>query len=122
MEFLITPGSTADVTALKHFNFDLSSGSKLYADGAYNDQQFEELLREASGIALVPKRKKNSKRINSSKDEFILRYYRGRIETTFIGIVKLMPRSIQAKTPKGFLLKVLFFVLGYVINRLFKTS
>ena len=72
VEFLITPGSTADVKALKGFQLDLPKNSKLYGDGAYNDYVFEELLHKTSMIKLVPKRRKNSRRKNSSDEEFFL--------------------------------------------------
>ena len=122
IEFLLTPGSVADVTALKYFHFNFAKGTKIYGDGAYNTQKFEAFLRETSGITLIPKRRRNSKRKNTSEDEFFLRFRRGRIETTFSEITSLMPRSIQAKTAKGFLLKVLFFVLGYTLKRLLKEA
>ena len=104
------------------FQFDLLKGSKIYGDGAYNDFQFEMLLKESSGIELIPKRKRNSKRKNSPEEEFFLKFHRGRIETTFSEINALMPKSIQARTPKGFLLKVLFFILGYTLKRLIKAA
>ena len=33
-EFLITPGSVADIKALKMFQFSFEKGSKIYVDGA----------------------------------------------------------------------------------------
>ncbi len=41
VEFLMTPGSTADVKALKMFRFSFEKGSKIYGDGVYNDYCFE---------------------------------------------------------------------------------
>ena len=120
VEFLITPGSTGDAKALRSFSFDLPKGSTVYGDSAYNSYAFETCLNTTCMIKLVPKRRKNSRRKNSSIDELFLRFHRGRIETTFSEITHLMPRNIQAKTPKGFLLKVLFFILGYTLKRLFK--
>ena len=114
VEFHFTPGSVKD------FSFDFEQGSKVYADRAYNDYKFEDLLFETSNIQLVPRRKVNSKRKNKGTDEFCLSLYRNRIETVFSSITSLMPRSIKARTSKGFFLKVFFFILGYVVKRLLK--
>jgi len=122
IEFHFSPGSTSDIKGLKCFFFNLDEGAKIFADRAYNDYNFEDLLSESANIKLIPKRKLNSKRKNSGTDEFFLSLFRNRIETTFSSIASLMPRYIKAKTAKGFLLKTLFFILGYMIKRLHKTS
>ena len=62
VEMLLAPGSTADVSALPAFNFDLPHGSTLYSDSAFTLYYLEDILREAAGIAFSPMRKKNSKR------------------------------------------------------------
>ena len=62
------------------------------------------------------------KRNNLLKDEHFLGKNRWRIETTFSEITALMPRSLQARTSKGFLLKIMFFILGYSVKRLMKAS
>ena len=120
VEFFFTSGNVTDVAALKLFQFNLLRGSKVYGDKAYNDSHFETFLNRKCGIELIPQRKKNSRRKNSPEDDFFLNHHRGRIETTFSEIIGLMPRTIRAKTAKGFLLKVLFFILGYIIKRTIK--
>jgi hypothetical protein len=122
IEFHFTPGSTSDVKGLKDFSFDLGEGTSIYADRAYNDYRFEDLIQECAGIKLIPGRKTNSKRRNSETDRFFLSLYRNRIETTFSSITSLMPRCIRARTANGFFLKVFFFVLGYMVKRLIKTD
>ena len=117
VEFFFTSGNVADVSALKLFQFNLRRGSKVYGDKAYNDSQFETFLKDACSIELIPQRKKNSRRKNSFEDEFFLKHHRARVETTFSEIIGLMPRTIRAKTSKGFLLKVFFFILGYIVKR-----
>jgi len=119
IEFLITPGSESDIAAFRGFMFDLPEKSVIFADRAYTDYQFEDDLREFSGINLIAKRKGNAKRQHSAKDAEALRKNRNRIETCFSSIVNLMPRSIRAKTIKGFCLKVFFFVLGYTFKKAF---
>ena len=49
---------------------------------------------------------------------FMLNLARNRIETVFSSIISRMPRNIRARTEKGFYLKILFFILAYLINRL----
>jgi Transposase DDE domain len=105
VEFVFTPGSEADVQGFKRFECDFMNESKIYADKAYTDYIQEDLLQEACGIQMVPKRKKNSKRKNSPFNDFFLSLNRNKIETTFSAIVNLMPRCIRAVTAKGFCLK-----------------
>ena len=119
VEFLIAPGAESDVTVMKQFRFDLPSGSVCYADKMYNDYRFEDLLRETAGIILKPIRKKNSKR---AEGDFIARravsFTRKRIETAFSGITEMFPKKIHAVTPKGFILKVIGFILVFAIQNL----
>lgn len=62
VEFFLTPGAVNDVRGLEVFDFDLPEGSEVFADKGYNDYEFEEVLKEATGIELKPFRKKNAKR------------------------------------------------------------
>ena len=119
MEFLFTAGSETDIRAFKRFECDLPPNSKLYADKAYNDYEYEDLMGDVLGVSLVPKRKCNSKRTNNRFDDYFLSIHRNKVETTFSSIICLMPRSIRAVTARGFFLKVFFFILGYSVKRLF---
>ena len=62
VEMLLAPGSTADVSTLPGFDFDLPHGSTVYSDSAFTLYYLEDILREGAGIAFSPMRKKNSKR------------------------------------------------------------
>lgn len=116
IEFVFTPGSCSDILALKNMKIDLSNGSLLFGDRAYNNYAFEDALASKMGISLVAKRKHNQKRIHQEEVEKQLRSERNKIETTFSSIVSRMPRSIKARTEKGFCLKVTLFILAYMIN------
>ena len=70
----------------------------------------------------VAKRKRNSKRQHQLNDEVLLITYRNLIETVFSSIISRMPRSIKARTEKGFCLKVIFFILVYMIQLYFPIS
>lgn len=112
VSMIITPGSVHDLTALKVMDLPLPAGSDLYGDKAYTDYDFEEALQESSGIHLVAQRKCNSKRPYPQEVERKRSKTRKLIETTISGIVRLMPRWIQAVTEEGFELKLTLFVIA----------
>jgi len=116
IEFCFTPGSISDITGLKSLSCELPDGSILFADKAYTSYSLEDDLQEMANIRLVAKRKINQKRQHSPCLEFILNCKMNRIETVFRNIVSRIPRSIKARTEKGFYLKVTFFILAHVIS------
>ena len=81
--------------------------------------QFEDDLNNLEGIKMLVKRRKNLKRQNNYNDERLLKNERNYIETVFSSIVSRMPRHIRARTEKGFYLKVLLFILAYMVNLYF---
>lgn len=113
VEFVLTPGSTADITAFKCFDLDLPAGALLHADRAYNDYAEEDLLLEAAGLTLQPQRKKHSKRPLALCQEFVFKPIRQQVEIAFSQITNLLPKHIHAVTAEGFVLKVVCFLLAY---------
>ena len=113
VEFVLAPGSVADIKAFKSFDLDLPAGSLIHADRAYNDYDEEDLLLEAAGITLQPQRKKNSRRPLALCKEFLFKPVRQQVEIAFSQITRLLPRHIHAVTAKGFVLKVVCFLLAY---------
>ena len=116
VECFLTPGSFGDVDALKYYAYELPDGSIIYADKAYNDYEIEDLLKEVDHIALIPIRKKNSKRALPPEVSFVQHYYRKMIETAGSLIEQLLPKSIHAVTSQGFELKVALFVIASSLN------
>ncbi len=116
VECFLTPGGFGDVDALKYYAYELSDGSIIYADKAYNDYAIEDLLKEVEHIQLIPMRKKNSKRALPPYISFVQHYHRKRVETAGSLIEQLLPKSIHAVTSQGFELKVALFVLASSIN------
>lgn len=116
VEFVLTPGGTADVSALKLLDFDLPPGATLLGDRAYNDYQEEDLLQEAGAITLQPQRKKGSKRPLPACLEFLAKPVRQRVETTFSQVTSLFPKHINAVTAQGFILKVTCFLLAFAFQ------
>lgn len=118
VEVSLTPGSYNDTKHLRSFELDFPEGSVLYGDKAYNEYFTEDLLADASGIKLLPQRKKNSTRAVPAYVEYIQQVYRKRIETGFSLLKRLLPDSIHAVTARGFELKVFLFVLACSIDAL----
>ncbi len=113
VEFVLTPGSTSDISAFKELELDLPDGSIIHADRAYTDYREEDLLQESAGILLQPQRKKNSKRALSLCQEFLGKPIRQQVEIAFSQITNLFPKHIHAVTAHGFVLKVVCFLLAY---------
>jgi DDE family transposase len=116
VECFLTPGGFGDVDALKYYAYELPDGSIIYAHKAYNDYEIEDVLKEVDHIALLPMRKKNSKRALPPEVSFVQHYYRKRVETAGSLIEQLLPKSIHAVTSRGFELKVALFVIASSLN------
>ena len=117
VEISFTPGSVADIKAFREMNLNLAEGSIIYADRAYTDYCYEDILSNV-GITLCAHRKRNAKRQHSYQSSAKQKYHRKRIETTFSLIAKNMPRWIHAVTFCGFMLKVLLFVIIYPLSNM----
>jgi hypothetical protein len=116
VEFVLTPGSTTDVQALKMLELDLPAGSLLHGDRAYTDYQEEDLLQEAGAVTLQPQRKKNAKRVLPLWLEFLGKPVRQRIETSLSQVTSRFPKHINAVTAQGFVLKVACFLLAFALH------
>ncbi len=118
VEFSLAAGSAADVTVFKDLELDLPEGSIICADKAYTDYHYEDLLKEAAGLHLKAQRRKNSKRPRPAWEEYLSNRIRKYVETVFSGITELFSKKIHAVTPRGFELKIVWFVLAFAIQRL----
>lgn len=116
VEFVLAPGSEADIEVFKRFGLDLPVGSIIHADKAYTDYQEEDLLQEAGGIKLLSQRRKNSKRKRPLWEEFLSQPIRKRVETAFSRLTAWFPHRIQAVTQRGFVLKLVCFLLAFSID------
>lgn len=112
VEFVLTPGATADLVGFKQLPLDLPAGAKVHGDRAYTDYKEEDWLQEVAQILLRSQRKANSKRAWPLWVEFVAKPIRQRIETTFSQVAALWPHHIQAVTQRGFVLKVMCFLLA----------
>ena len=119
IEFLVTAGSIPDNTTFQVMNIDLPENGDLYGDAAYINQQHKDLLLQFNQIRLKAATKKNSLIKNTWAEELGNRYYRKTIENTFADITAKFPRKIHAVTAKGFLLKILCFIIMYILDKQF---
>lgn len=118
VEFCFVPGSESDVQALKKLPMTVAPESKIYGDSAYTDYTIEDDIKEADLIELMIYRKSNSKRPDEPWIRFLKSQMRKGIETTFSMLKALFLRKIHAVTFKGFLLKLLMFIIGFTFDKL----
>ncbi len=118
VEFGFVPGCESDVQALQKLPMTVAPESKIYGDSAYTNYQAEDDMKEAEFIDLMICRKSNSKRPDEPWIKFIKNYMRKGIETTFSQIKALFLRKIHAVTFKGFLIKLVMFILAFMLNNL----
>ena len=115
VEMLLVPGSTADITALRNMDLNLPEQSTIFADSAFLDIPFETALRQEAGLHLVVPRRKNMQEQIDGCLEFVCRFCRKRVETTFSQLCERLARSIHAVTARGFELKIMLTVLVFSI-------
>jgi hypothetical protein len=118
VEFCFVPGSESDVQALKKLPMTVAAESNIYADSAYTDYTIEDDMKDADFIHLMVQRKSNAKRKDEPWIRFLKEQMRKGIETTFSMLKGLFLRKIHAVTFKGFLLKILMFIIGFTFNKL----
>jgi Transposase DDE domain len=116
VEFALAAGSEADVSVFKELELDLPEGSTIHADKAYTDYDYEDLLEEAAGLRLRAQHRKNSKRLMAAWEEFLGKPARQYIETVFGKLTNLFSKKIHAVTPRGFELKIVWFLLAFSIQ------
>ncbi len=118
VEFCFVPGAESDVQALKKLPMTVAEESSIYADSAYTDYTIEDAMKEADFIKLMVQRKSNSKRRDEPWVRFIKEHMRKGIETTFSMLKALFLRKIHAVTFKGFLLKIMLFIIAFTFDKL----
>ncbi len=65
---------------------------------------------------LKAQRRKNSKRPMPMWEEFLSKPIRKYIETVFSGVTGLFSKKIHAVTPRGFELKIVWFLLAFSVQ------
>jgi Transposase DDE domain len=113
IEMHFMPGAESDISVLWKMELEIPHNSTLYADGAYNCFDLEDILKEEQIYLLAKRGSKAKNRIRLPQEERTISSKRQIIETAFSRITALFPRNIKARTEKGFLTKVFCFVLAY---------
>jgi Transposase DDE domain len=122
IEVHLRPGSESDIGVLWRMDLDIPGQAIIYADGAYNCFELEDILKE-EGIQFVSKRGFKAKnRVRTVQEEREISSKRQIIETAFSSILYQFPRYIRAKTETGFLLKIFCFILSYSMSFLWQGS
>lgn len=119
VEVAFLPGSAHDSRGLNALPLVLPSGSELFMDAAYTDFNAEDDAIEADGIRFSVMRKKKSTRQDIRSESLFKQMMRHPIETVFSSLTALFPKRIHAVTPKGFLLKSMFFVFAFALHKAF---
>ena len=116
-EFAISTGSMHDLAALrKMYLGTLPRGSTMFGDKAYTSAFFERELLESKDIFLVAERRSNSKRGQSLIYAQYGKKIRKRIETSFSGMARWLPRRIHAVTNQGFVLKIMLLIIAFSMS------
>jgi len=111
----LAPGAQAAITAFKTLPLDVPPGSTLYADAAYPDYDWEELLEEGPRLHLVVPRKTHAKRTMPRALRYLCHSTRKRVETTFRQITSSFARTLRAVTSRCFELKICLAILTFAI-------
>ncbi len=117
VEFLVTPGVRHDNAAFQMMDVNLPANSDLYADAAYLHEEFKELHLLFDQIRLKAATKSNTIVKNTWMEELENKYFRKTIENTFADISAKLPKKIHAVTAKGFLIKILVYMIMICLEK-----
>ncbi|WP_330444595.1 IS982 family transposase [Flavivirga abyssicola] len=118
VEMYFVAGKEHDSQILQRMHHDLPPESSLYGDSGYTDYEIEDLFEEVEQVHLQITRKSNSKRKDKPYMAYIKETMRKIIETSISQICSLMPRRICAVTTKGFIIKLILFVMAFQMKHL----
>jgi hypothetical protein len=103
--FSLLPASLHDLTPVHELTVGLPRDAWVYTDKAYNSRTDEASILAATGVRLVPIRRKNMTP-NTWLEKVGLRAHRKRIETTNSQLEAMGLQRLRARTNAGFELKV----------------
>ena len=111
-------GSESDLSVLWELELNIPPDSILYADGAYNCFDLEDILSEQK-IQFMPKRGSKAKnRKRTADEEKEISSKRQIVETAFSCITDLFPRNLRVCTEQGFYVKIHCSILAYSMSLL----
>src|SRR3989339_306102 len=120
LEVVFKPGSESDVSVLWSMELDLPDQAMLYADGAYNCFDLEDILADEGILFLAKRGSKAKNRLRTREEEKAISSKRQIVETAFSSITSLFPRYIKSRTESGFMVKVLCLIVAYSASFLWR--
>lgn len=105
VHYTLLPARLHDLVPIHELLFELPSGARVYGDKNYNCAKDEASLFEATGVTLVPKRRRDMTP-NQWEDKLILRHHRLRIETLNSQLEAMGVQHLHARTQAGLELKL----------------
>ena len=121
VEMVFQPGSESDVNVLWKMELDIPLDSQLYADGAYNSFDLEDVLQEERITLLAKRGSKAKQRVRTTWAEKEISSRRQIIETAFSCITSLFPRNMKVRTEAGFLIKIICAILAYSVSFVYQS-
>jgi Transposase DDE domain len=105
IRYTLLPARLHDLTPIHELLFEFPSGTRIYADKNYNCAKDEASILAATGVVLVPKRRRDMTP-NLWEDKVKLRQHRLRIETLNSQLEAMGVQQLHARTQAGLELKL----------------
>lgn len=93
VELVLAPASEADMVVFKRMQLDLPDGATIYADKAFTNYVWEDLLNEDTKLLLVVLRMSNANRPMAGCVRYICHHVRKCIEISFSQFVDFNERG-----------------------------
>jgi hypothetical protein len=118
VSFDVLPAACQDLTPVHELSFDLPPASRLLGDKAYIAQDDATTILDETGVYLIAARRKNMPPL-AWADDWDLRHYRCRIETTYSQLEAMGLQRLHVRTQAGFEIKVFASLLALTFTNFF---
>ena len=118
VEFFLSAGSLHDMQGLRALRLDLPTGSHLWGDKAYQDQNEQQLLQQAGQITQVALKRRNARQPLPQCLVYLTQIGKQQVETAFSLLDRTLPKHLHAVSAQGFLIKLQTAVIAYAFDRL----
>ena len=117
VSFDLLPAAYHDLTPIHELTFSLPSGASVFGDKGYIATLDAQTILADTGVRLVSVRRTNMNP-NTWADDFDLRLYRKRIETTYSQLEAMGINRLHARTNPGFELKAYASLLALAFTNI----
>lgn len=118
VRFSMVPAALHDLTAVHELTYGLPWGARVFGDKAFNSRTDEASIAAATGVRLVPVRKRNMRPHAWFVDELELEEYRHTIETVNSQLESMGVERLRARTNQGLDLKVQASLIALTCNNI----